>query len=153
MILLRHEDFYFKNTVHLAILSRILEVILMGSDEKMEKKIEEFNEFMLKQAAITFSLEGVSKDLKNFLQKKIAHNRTNITQLTSLVTAVAQSPSKELRDGAIQKNSLIHTLLDHVVKEVRFTDMVLNVIIQNIMNKEAMLSSDRSPSKDQETVE
>jgi fatty acid/phospholipid biosynthesis enzyme len=122
----------------------------MGTDEKMEKKIEEFNEFMLKQAAITFSLEGVSKDLKNFLQKKIVHNRTNITQLTSMVTAVAHSPSKELREGSLTKGSIMYGLLDHIVREIRFTDMALNVVIQNIMNKEAMLSSEKDPSTERE---
>jgi replication initiation and membrane attachment protein DnaB len=116
----------------------------MSIEENMDKKLEEFNEFMLKQAAITFSMEGVSKDLKGFLQKKISHNKTNITQLALMVSSIAQSPSKELRDGAVKKGSIIHLMLDHVLKEIRFTDTVMNVVIQNVLNKEAMLSSEKA---------
>lgn len=119
---------------------------LIGKEEHMEKKLEEFNEFLLKQAAITFSMEGVSKDLKSFLQKKLAHNRTNITQLANMVSAVSQSPSKELRDGSLRRGSILYDLLSHVMKEAKFTDMALNLIIQNIMTKEAMLASEKESS-------
>ena len=115
--------------------------------EKMEN-VSDFNEFMLKQTAITFSLEGVSKDLKSYLQKKISHNRVNITQVTEMIAALSHSPSKTLRDGALKKGSQLNTLLTHVTDEVRFTDMALNLIIQSIMAKEALLSAETSTVKD-----
>ena len=119
----------------------------MGTDENIEKKLEQFNEFMLKQAAITFSMEGVSKDLKSFLQKKLSHNKTNITQLATMISAISQSPSKELRDGSLRKGSILYDLLSHVMKEAKFTDMALNLIIQNIMTKEAMLASEKESAQ------
>jgi len=39
------------------------------SEEDLKKKFEEYQEDLLKNAAITFSMEGLSKDIKFFLQK------------------------------------------------------------------------------------
>ena len=120
----------------------------MGIEDQMDKKIEEFNEYMLKQAAITFSMEGASKDLKSFLLKKLSHNRTNLYHVSEMVAAVAHSPSKEIREGSLKKGTALHSLLEHVVKEVKFTDMALDLIIQNLMVKETMLASE----KDTQTI-
>ena len=116
----------------------------MGDSDDLGKKIEEFNEFMLKQTAITFSMEGISKDLKTFLQKKISHNRTNLTQLASIISAIATSGTKSLKEELLKKNSPTYQLFDHVLKEIKITDVALDIIIQNMLNKEAALSGERT---------
>jgi len=114
----------------------------MADSENIDKKAEEFNEYMLKQAAITFSMEGISRDLKAFLQKKITHNRTNMTQLSALISSIMQSGSKSVKENVFKKGSYIADMLEHTVKESKFIDVALNLIIQNILTKEAILSSD-----------
>jgi len=112
-------------------------------NEDLTKKTDEFNEFMLKQAAITFSAEGVSRDLKNFIQKKIVHNRSNFENLTGIIYAITQSDSKVLKNKLFDKDSPISGLLDHIIKEIKITDVALNLVTQNMLTKEALLNSDK----------
>jgi translation initiation factor 2 alpha subunit (eIF-2alpha) len=112
-------------------------------NEELMKKTDEFNEFLLKQAALTFSAEGVSRDLKNFIQKKIVHNRNNFENLTGIITAITQSDSKVLKNKLFEKDSQISGLLEHIIKEIKITDVALSIVMQNMLSKEALLNSEK----------
>jgi hypothetical protein len=113
----------------------------MQNDE-FSKKTEEFNEFMLKQAAITISSEGVSRDLKAFIQKKIHHDEMVLTQASQMLTAMVSSESEAIRESVLKKGNPIHKLLDHALKEIRITDVALNIAIQSMLSKEDALASE-----------
>lgn len=59
---------------------------------------EEYNKQLLKQAAVTFSKEGISNDLKYFIQKKVSHNRVNLTYVTQLMDLAINSDINEVKE-------------------------------------------------------
>jgi hypothetical protein len=121
------------------------------TQEDLNKKAKEFNEFLLKQTAITFSLEGVSKDLKGLIQKKITHNRINLTQLSHMLQSLMCSDSKPIKEGTLKKGSPVLDLMNHIIKEIKVTDTMLNITISSLMNKEACLLAEKDLSAERST--
>jgi len=97
---------------------------------------EEFNKQLLKQAAVTFTREGISNDLKYFIQKKIIHNRTNITYVTQLMDLTINSDSKETKELAFKRGSPLKGLLEHVYSEIIKTDILMNKAINFVLKKD-----------------
>jgi hypothetical protein len=121
------------------------------TQEDLNRKAKEFNESLLKQTALTFSLEGISKDIKALLHKKITHNRTNLTQLSHMLQSLMCSDSKPIKEGTLKKGGPILDLLNHVIKEIKVTDTMLDILISNMMNKEATLMVEKNPSAERST--
>lgn len=109
------------------------------NQEDLNQKAKEFNEFLLKQTAVTFSMEGLSKDLKVFLSKKISHNKTNLTQVSSIIQSLMCSDSKPIKEATLKKGSAVLDLLNHIIKEVKITDTMLDILISTMINKEDSL--------------
>jgi len=99
----------------------------------------EFNKQLLKQAAVTFSREGISNDLKYFVQKKIIHNRTNLTYITQLMDLTINSDSKETKELAFKRGSPLKGLLEHVYGEIIKTDILINKSIEFVLKKDLSL--------------
>ena len=101
---------------------------------------EEYNKQLLKQTAFTFTREGISNDLKYFIQKKVSHNKTNLCYLTQLFDMVTGSESEKVTEMAVLKNSPIRRLLEHVSAEIIKTDILLNKSIEFVLKKDSSLS-------------
>ncbi|MBD3261274.1 MAG: hypothetical protein GF334_06250 [Candidatus Altiarchaeales archaeon] len=117
------------------------------SDE-MDDRLKEYNEFMLKNAALTFSLEGLSKDLKSFLHKKISYNTEMMKHLTSMFRSVTTCEEKEVRLALLKEDSLVRSMVRHLYQEMRVTDMALNLIIQKLLERESTLTAERDDTED-----
>lgn len=114
----------------------------MSTEDNIKNSSEEFNKILLKQSAITFSLEGVSKDLKIFIQKKISHNRSTLAHLTQLMDLTLNSEIHDVAKEALKKGGPLSTLLQHIVTEVIKTDQYLDDIIKNVLEKEKILKKE-----------
>jgi arginine repressor len=105
-------------------------------NREINPSAEEYNKQILKQAAFTFSQEGISRDLKYFIQKKVTHNKTNLCYVTQLMDLAINSKSKEIIELAFTKNSSLKKLLSHVTAEIIKTDILLNRSIDFIIRKD-----------------
>lgn len=101
---------------------------------------EEYNKQLLQQAAITFSREGISNDLRYLLQKKVNHNKVNLGYLTQLFDMAVDSESTKIQEMVFLKNSSLKRLLDHVCNEIIKTDALLNKAVDLVLDKEASLN-------------
>lgn len=116
--------------------------------DDLKNKFEEFNEQVLKNTAVTFSLEGFSKDLNNYVQKKITFNTRMMKHLTLLVNSIIQSDSKAIKNSLLREDSLPVTTLKHIYEESQVTNGLLNYIIQkNIENESSLVNETSSSTK------
>lgn len=114
----------------------------MNTGDNIRNSSEEYNKFLLKQSAITFSLEGVSKDLKIFIQKKISHNKSALVHLTQLMDLTLSSEIPSISKEALKKGGPLDILLQHVITEVIKTDRYLDSIIESVLEKEKVLKEE-----------
>lgn len=97
---------------------------------------EEFNKELLKQTVFTFSKEGISNDLKYFIQKKVAHNKTNLCYLTQLMDLSINSETEEITELAFKKGSPLKNLMEHVYSEIVRTDELIDRAIEFVISKD-----------------
>ena len=121
----------------------------MGSNDNnddLSKKLEDFNEHMLKATAVTFSMEGLSKDLESYLQKKVTLNNRTLKHLTDMVKYLSETQNDELvsyfLNNKKNKQSPIEKVMNHLIEETITTNGILNYIIQSIISKETNLETD-----------
>ena len=108
-------------------------------EEDLKKKFEQYQEDMLKNAAVTFSMEGLSKDVKFFLQRKINYNLECQKNVTELVKAVTSCTDPVVRSSLLKDGSVVKSMLIYNYGEMRLTDMMLNMLIQKIFEKEVAI--------------
>jgi len=115
----------------------------MNKDQRMnnEEENDEYNKQMLKQTALTFTREGISNDLKYFIQKKITHNKTNLSYLTQLIDIAVNGNSDEMFQMTLRDGSPLRQLLDHICIEIVKTDVLLDKAIDFVIEKDSTLKS------------
>lgn len=116
--------------------------------DEVQKKMDEYHEFLLKNAAITFSIEGMSRDIKNFIQKKISFNRVCLTQLTKIIHSISKSDLKDVKMSFMKKTETIYKMFDHLYSEMKVTNTILNMVIQKSLEKEKILNDERPKEKE-----
>lgn len=107
------------------------------------KQATEENEQMLRQVALTINAKGISNDLKFFLSKKIEHNKNNLQYLAEMVSI---SGKKDLTNS-VTKNNPLTQFMNHLIKEIKITDMALDIILQNLSDRENHITSDMVSKK------
>lgn len=110
------------------------------SDNEKDQNTEEFNKQLLKHTAVTFSMEGVSNDLKYFIQKKVNHNKTNLIYLTQLMDLALSSESEDIGDFVTKEGSPLIDLLIHVCSEIKQTDVILNKTLEAVLKRDSLLN-------------
>lgn len=103
-----------------------------------------FNSAYLEQAAITFSAEGISKDLKYFIEKKIYHNKESLANVSKMLENVVKCHNKtadgDKKDGFdLSRSGPLYKLLNHTLKEIKVSDTFLNMIIHMLIDKSMYL--------------
>jgi len=93
----------------------------------LQKKMDQYNELMLRSTALTFSLEGISRDLKFLLARK-AEFVAQIIESTAVMVAAKGHPKS------------VDVLLDHVLEEVRGTNLTLNYVIMRTLERESAIT-------------
>jgi len=106
------------------------------------------NESMLKGTALTFTLEGLSKDLDKYLQKKITFNNRSFKYLSEMIQSLSASSSPELKKEIFKKDSQINKMLIHLNEEITVINYFLNKTVEKILNNEAALKSELSMMSD-----
>lgn len=107
------------------------EKVLM--DEELQKKMDTYNELLLKNAALTFSSEGISNDVKSFLSRKSVFVADMLTGLASLIEASSK--------GRVSANRqlLFDAMLEHALNEVKMVDSTFNYVLAKTFERESSL--------------
>lgn len=104
----------------------------------------DMNEKFLEQTAMTFAAEGISKDLKYFLQKRVSQNRTTLSYVTKLVDLCLESGVQDGKEMAFNKKGPIQDLFRHVIKEIKMTDAFLDQLIDGLIESEKEVAEKES---------
>lgn len=112
------------------------------------KKHPEDNEQLLRQVALTINAKGISKDLKQYLSRKIAHNRNNLHYLSKMVNISGKQDPIEIFQ---KKSNPLTQLMNHLIKEIKITDMTLDLVLQNLIQREVVITSEMTNNKGNES--
>lgn len=125
-------------------------------DDELKKKFQEYqalNESRLEDVALTFSLEGVKRDLKGFIQKKISFNVRVMEHFSNMLGGLAAGDKAVVRDIIRDKDSPINSMIDHLLNESRVVNNILNTTIFGLLNQENLLSTADGPSESPKGME
>jgi len=119
----------------------------MTEPENIKRKFEKFNEERLKTAAVTFSLEGISRDLKVFIHKKVHFNTKVTEQVMGLLYSIMNADKRNIKELLENKENPLFKLLEHLVGEVKSVNDILNYIIDGLIAREEVLKNDSEDDK------
>jgi len=105
---------------------------------ELQERMDEFNELLLRNTALTFSTEGVTRDLKALLARKADF----VAQSADAAARIAAAPCK----SAVRSKS-VDELVRHVVEEIKGTNSTLNYVIMKVVEREQALSTEAEDSK------
>lgn len=122
---------------------------------------DEFNSAFLENSAITITQDGIAKDLKYFIEKKIAHNKDSLSNAARMVEAIVKHDAAEKKSAGecsgdpkkdalfeLNKNNAVVKLLNHALKETKTTDTFLNMMIHLLLDKSFLLEEESLRNED-----
>jgi hypothetical protein len=114
----------------------------LSDGERMEDFSDEsFSEDLLKTTAITFSLEGVSRDLEVYIQKKVTFNNRNIKHISDIIRSISSCP-EAIQNEMLKESSPLMSMLNESLEEVKRINSILTFVIQKVITKEIDLNGD-----------
>jgi len=119
----------------------INQIVGIMPDNTPNELPEDLNEDLLQSVALTFSSDGISKDLKNFIQKKLFLTTNVFRDITQLASSFTKS-SPEVQALLTDTESPISVMLKDSFKEVQITNKTLNKIVKNTLEQEYLLRAE-----------
>ena len=116
--------------------------------DDLYRKTEEHNEELLRNSAFTFSLEGISRDLKNLIQKKVSFTNScmqHVTEMFNNLMSVRVASKKPVLND--EGEGILIDMLKHLRQEMEVTNMALNLCIQSAMRRENALNDHREDTE------
>lgn len=113
---------------------------MSNEESEIQKKFDEFNSQRLENTAVTFALEGVSRDLKLLLNKKMMFT-SKLTQYTTNLIASLSSASPAQTKKIFDKDSPAASMLDQAMTESKEISNMMNKVIYRLIEREDMLNS------------
>lgn len=107
-------------------------------EDDVQRKLDEYNELLLRNTALTFSTEGVTRDLKAMLARKADF----VAQAADAAARLAAAPCK-----SSDRSKAIDELVRHVVEEVKGTNSTINFVIMKVIEREQALSMDEKEDR------
>jgi len=111
------------------------------SNEPRRTNSNDLNESLFETTAITFSLEGISRDLETYIQKKITFNNRNFKHIATIINSIS-SCGASAQKAFLKKGTPVASMLEHSLIEMENTNALLTFILQNIISRENILSSE-----------
>lgn len=110
----------------------------IAMDEELQKKMDGYNEMLLKNTAITFSSEGLTRDLKVLITRKADFVADMLNGMAALIGSLPASKSSRKRA------QMIDAMLNHALNEVHTVNSTMNYVIARIFEKEVALAHDEA---------
>lgn len=107
------------------------------------------NEQMFSNMAMTFSLEGVTKDIQEILQKKMNYHIKALKEVNGIVNSISSSKDVKVRRMLLNDPKIIN-LLEVVLDDFKVISASTNVILQELMAKKEFLVD--QPKENEKTV-
>ena len=102
------------------------------------KEDETKNEQLFTNMAMTFSLEGVTKDIQEILQKKMNYHIKALKEVNGIISSISSSKDIRVR-RMLLKDPKIRSLLDVALEDFKVITASTNVILQELMQKKQFL--------------
>jgi hypothetical protein len=99
-------------------------------DEELQKKMDTYNEMLLKNTALTFSSEGVTNDIKVFLSRKAVF----VTEMLNGLAAIIEAAARGKVSAARQK--VFDQMLELALNECRMVSSTMNYVIAKTFERE-----------------
>ena len=126
-------------------------------NDDLKKKFQEYqemNNIRLEEVAYTFSMEGINRDLKGFIQKKISFNVRAMEHISTVLSGLANGDKANVRNILKDQESPINQMIQHLLTETRVVNSFLNTTIFGLLKREVLLSeSDISEALKEEEIE
>lgn len=104
----------------------------------MQEKMDEFNEMLLRNTALTFSTEGITRDLKSLLARKSQF----VAQSADAAARLSAAPCK-----SSARSKSIDELVSHIVEEIRGTNATINFVIMKVIERDRAMSFEAEESQ------
>jgi len=113
----------------------------MSDKDDLNEKMKNFNEQLLNDAAITFSLEGISKDLRFIINKKTWYCVTVFKQISRLIDYITTTEQRSTHLTKMEEQ--LNDLLSEVSSEIKKTNQIINQIADNLLENEKFFKKEK----------
>jgi hypothetical protein len=117
----------------------------MNSNKQNEDKK---NEQIFKNMAMTFSVEGVTKDIQEILLKKMNYHTRVLKELNGIINALSVSKNQSFKKSLL-KESKISQLITDVCEEYKIITGCTNMILNTLMKKKMYLDENFDPIEEE----
>jgi len=101
--------------------------------EDLQAKMDQYNEMLLKSTAVTFSSEGISKDIKGLLFRKAEF-------VSNMLSGVAQIIEASRSHKVSKKRArIMDDMVEHALMEIKTVDSTMSYVIARSFEREASL--------------
>jgi hypothetical protein len=102
--------------------------------DDLQAKMDQYNEMLLKSTAITFSSEGISKDIKGLLFKKAEFVSNMLSGIAGIIEASSGS-----RMVSKKRARMMDDMVEHALLEIKTVSSTMNYVIARSFEREAAL--------------
>jgi hypothetical protein len=118
----------------------------MNSNKQNEDKK---NEQIFKNMAMTFSVEGVTKDIQEILLKKMNYHTRILKELNGIINALSMSKDKSFKKNLLKESKMSQFIID-VCEEYKIITGCTNLILNTLMKKKRYLDESFDPIEEEE---
>lgn len=118
----------------------------MNSDKQNEDKK---NEQIFKNMAMTFSVEGVTKDIQEILLKKMNYHTRVLKEVNGIINALSVSKDHSFKKSLL-KESEVSKFIKEVYEEYKIITGCTNMILNTLMKKKMYLDENFDPIEEEQ---
>jgi hypothetical protein len=98
---------------------------------------EEKNEQIFKNMAMTFSIEGITKDIQGILQKKMNYNIRVLRELSDIIKSISASRNNSIKKSLLEGAKLSNFITD-VYEDFKVISGTTNIILSELLKKKKL---------------
>jgi bacterioferritin (cytochrome b1) len=98
---------------------------------------EEKNEQIFKNMAMTFSIEGITKDIQEILQKKMNYNTRVLRELSDIINSITDSKDNSIKRALLEK-AKISAFITDIYEDFKVISGTTNIILSELLKKKKL---------------
>jgi hypothetical protein len=109
---------------------------------------ENKNEQLFTNMAMTFSLEGVTKDIQEILQRKMNYHVKALKEISGIIGAIASSKDLKVRRKLIDEKSDISNLLRVTLDDYKIIVGSTTLMLKDLLKKKQFINDEILPTEE-----
>lgn len=102
---------------------------------------EEKSEQIFKNMAMTFSIEGITKDIQEVLQKKMNYNTRVLREISEIISALSASKNNSMKKALLREAKLSNFIID-VYEDFKVIAGTTNIMLSELLKKKKFIDAD-----------